>query len=273
MKENLPQKTTAQLKSADKGGGGSSMMPPAFGLTASPVQMMKEKPPGRGQCNEIGDFWIVPDSTTQCYVGVIGEQITETEYAKLMAVWSKLKDGSGNIKITEKDSTGTDHSGFQAEILAHMAKLLAKPVGRGLVTNLVNGATAVTIRPSSSQIYGGGNAIRGGSGTLENTDGTAGSGGTTIIQIDPGLKDSDVVVYDKDGNEINLPVFITLGHELIHAQHNSEGRNRRNNTASDTSYSNQEEEETIATGGLTENDLRTEHGMTLRHGHAGRDTR
>jgi hypothetical protein len=228
--------------------------------------------PGRGISTEFGDYWIVPDETQQSY-NVVGEQITESDFAKLENTWNALKSGSGNIKISETDSAGNAHNGFKDKIVTQFGKLLSKPQGRGLVIGLVNGSQSVTIRPSSSQIYGGANAIRGGTGTLENPDGKAGVGGTTIIQVDPDVKDEDIKVKNAEGKEISDPIFIFLGHELIHAQHNAQGRNRRNLPASDAAYSNKEEEETIATGSLTENSLRSEHGLEARYGHGGRDTR
>ncbi|HLP89366.1 MAG TPA: M91 family zinc metallopeptidase [Nostocaceae cyanobacterium] len=79
--------------------------------------------------------------------------------------------------------------------------------------------------------------------------------------------------YDSDGKEISFPVFILLGHELIHARHNAAGHSRLHLPATDSNYTNSEEEKTIATGSLTENDLRTEHKLPLRYGHQGRDTR
>ncbi|MBE9129621.1 MULTISPECIES: eCIS core domain-containing protein [unclassified Coleofasciculus] len=228
--------------------------------------------PGYGVSTEFGDYWVVPDDTQMSY-NVEGEQITESEFADLQNTWDALQSGSGNIKISEADSAGNDYGGFQDKILEQFGKLLSRPTGRLLVIDLVNASQTVTIRPSTAQIYGGAHAIRGGAGTLENADGTPGTGGTTTIEIDPNLGDDDVVVYDAAGNEIPLPIFITLGHELIHAQHNAAGQNRRNLPASDAAYSNKEEEETIATGSLTENDLRNEHNLDERHGHAGRDTR
>ena len=249
------------------------MLPPPLKLDAGLLKVNSNTPPGRAANTDYGQFWVVPDDTKVCYANITGEQITETEFTGLESTWNAIKNGTGKLSITEADKTGTDHPGFKTMVEGQLAKLMSKPVGRRLLATIVNGSQQVTIRPSDSQIYGGANAIRGGAGTLENADGTAGAGGTTIIQIDANLTDTDAVVYDSAGNEISLPVFITLGHELIHAKHNAEGRNRRNLAATDSDYSNREEEETIATGDLTENDLRTEHGLTLRQGHGGRDTR
>lgn len=269
----LHKNAPVQKKADTNSQPGKSMAPPGLSLTAGPLQMQTDKPPGRGQCTEFGDYWIVPDNTKVCYANVKGEQVTESQFAKIKAAWDSIKSGSGSIKIAEADSAGKKYAGFKTKILTNLGKLMKKPKGRGLLMDLVGASNSVTIRPSSSQIYGGANAIRGGSGTLEKANGKAGSGGTTIIQIDADLKDTDIVVNDKAGKEISDPVFIILGHELIHAKHNDEGRNRRNKAASSAAYSNLEEEETISTGSLTEKDLRTEHGLDIRVGHSGRDTR
>ena len=69
-----------------------------------------------------------------------------------------------------------------------------------------------------------------GAGSLENPDGTAGAGGTTTIRcsdvLDP--TDTSIMTFDSAGGEHAAPVWLILGHELIHAQHNAAGRNRRN---------------------------------------------
>ena len=238
--------------------------PPAAAATASP--------PGRGVSTPYGEYWVVPDTTDQSYADVVGEQITETEFAALEAIWTKLNDGSGSVQITEADDKGGDHKGFKAKILGCFGQLLSMPRGRALVAGLVNGSQVVTIGPTSSRKIA--SATRG-AGSLENADGSAGTGGTTTIRFDADLTDTSVVAFDATGKELAAPIWSILGHELIHAEHNAAGRNRRN-LAPQTSaaYGNREEEETIATGsGVTENDLRAEHGLPNRFGHGGRDTR
>jgi hypothetical protein len=81
--------------------------------------------------------------------------------------------------------------------------------------------------------------------------------------------------FDKDGKDLDAPVWEILGHELIHARHNQAGRNLRQlHPTTDASFGNREEEQTIDTGDLTENMLREEHGLKgKRFGHGARDTR
>jgi hypothetical protein len=239
------------------------------------IQRQGDSPPGHGIDTKFGTYWIVPDDTNESYAGLEGEQITESAFALLEDVWTTLESGSGNLIVTGKDKNGKNHAGFKNNMLTQCGKLLSQPTGRSVIVNLTAGATnKVTVRPTTAKLYGGGQAIRtGGADALEKPGGQAGSGSGTIIEIDPTLKDEDIKVNDKDGNEISDPVFIILGHEMIHAQHNRAGRNRREQAATSGDYSNKEEEQTVATGPTTEKDLRSEHGLKARHGSAGRDTR
>jgi len=81
---------------------------------------------------------------------------------------------------------------------------------------------------------------------------------------------------DKDGNEIVVPVFISLGHELSHALHNLHGVASGDVEAQDLEpiaapginigdYSGILEEAVTIRG--AENTLRREHGLTERHSH------
>jgi len=204
---------------------------------------------------------------------VTGEMIYKSDFDKLMKIWKDVKSGSGMIRIVEYDASGVKHAGFKAKIIDKIAKLMSKPVGRKLVSSLAAGGQLVTVRPSDAKIYGGANAIRGGAKTLEKADGSSGGGGTTIIQIDPNVSDTDIEVKDAAGNDISDPVFIILGHEMIHATHNQAGRNRRQLAATDNKYSNREEEQTVEGAGLTENALRAEHHLKARKGSSGKDAR
>jgi len=253
---------------AGGGGGGSSAGvqrkdPPAT-PTAAPT------PVGHAEATDFGTYWVVPDGTAP-QTGITGEQITETAFKAVQGVWTKLKDGSGQIKIRETGEDGTAYAGFKDKMLTQFGKLLSKSIGRELVTGLVSAGHTVTILPSGPRTIAG---AKRGPGSVENADGTANTGGDSTIMIEAGLKDTDIVCRDPAGNVISSPIFLILGHELIHAVHNDAGRNHRNKTATDASYSNLEEEETIATGaGITENKIRGEHGLGVRKGHGGTDTR
>jgi hypothetical protein len=234
-------------------------------------------PPGHGVCVPFGDYWVVPDNTNQSYGGVTGEQITESEFHKAEQTWSALQSGSGGVVISESDDDGVDHGGFKASVLTRFGQLMSAPVGRQLVEGLVASSKTVTIRPTSKNAYGGMKAGRG-EGSKILPGGKANVGGTSTIQIDPGLGDTDLRVYDKDHHEIAEPLYIGLGHELIHASHNQAGTNTRDLPAKGPHKDisdNLEEETTIegGDGGPSENALRAEHGLPARVGHGGVDLR
>jgi hypothetical protein len=203
---------------------------------------------------------------------VAGEQITQTNFDALKAVWDKLKTGTGQIKVTDTGNDGTKYPAFKAMIFTQLGKLLSKPVGRGVVTSLISAGHTVTIVPSAARTIGG---ARRGAGSVEKADGTSGGGGDSTILIEADLKDTDIQCFDPAGKRISAPIFLILGHELIHATHNDAGHNHREKAATDgAAYPNAEEEETIATSaGPTENKLRAEHGLGVRKGHALTDTR
>ncbi|MEO0351177.1 MAG: DUF4157 domain-containing protein [Cyanobacteria bacterium P01_A01_bin.15] len=229
---------------------------------------------GRYVVTQFGSYFIVSDSTNVSFHNDTGEQITESEFINLETVWNALRSNSKSIKISERDKTGATHSGFRRTILLQFAKLLSKPKGRKLVTELTWSSQQILIRPSSERLYGGMGTGRMSSGFLENPDGTSSVGGSSFLEIDDDLRDHHTLVKDANGNYISSPVFLGIGHELIHAQHNATGRNRREFPASYDSYPNREEFETVEGGAITENDLRVEHGFsTRRHGHSGRDRR
>lgn len=75
------------------------------------------------------------------------------------------------------------------------------------------------------------------------------------------------------GEEIESPFFVKLAHELIHALHNSHGKNNGYSTCG--VWSNQEELKTIypevdlkrTKPKISENAIRAEHGLPLRFSH------
>jgi hypothetical protein len=228
-------------------------------------------PVGHAEATDFGTYWVVPDGTGP-QAGVAGEQITQTNFDALKAVWDKLKTGTGQIKVTDTGNDGTKYPAFKAMIFTQFGKLLSKPVGRGVVTSLISAGHTVTIVPSAARTIGG---ARRGAGSVEKADGTSGGGGDSTILIEADLKDTDIQCFDPAGKRISAPIFLILGHELIHATHNDAGHNHREKAATDgAAYPNAEEEETIATSaGPTENKLRAEHGLGVRKGHALTDTR
>jgi hypothetical protein len=182
-------------------------------------------PSGRHQKTDFGEYWVIPDDANpdQCIFDSKGEIIADKEFATAQKVWKSIQGGSGKLKILETDLNGKATAGFKATMQPKVGLLMSRPKGRELMLGLAAGAHDVTIRPSTGKINGGAQARRGGDGSLEKADGKAGVGSSTTVEIDPTCSDDDNKVYDKDGNEISDPVYIFLGHELIHARHNQEG--------------------------------------------------
>jgi hypothetical protein len=236
------------------------------------------KPVGTYKKTDFGEYWVVPDGTkpADAKVGQKGELIEQTKFATVEAAWNKVKDGSGKLVITETDKDGGAHAGFKATTLPRIGMLMSKPKGRELITGLVNGAKKCTIRPGVGKVHGGANtdAVGGlGAGAPGAvTGGKKGAGADSFVTLDASVGDNDIKVHDAAGNDISDPVYVFLGHELIHARHIAAGEVDMG-APSDASYGIKEEETTIATGGLSENDLRDEHGLTKRKGHGGTDTR
>lgn len=249
-----------------------SQAPPSAPSAAAPAA---PAPSGRYEQPDFGGFWVVPDDTVGDVADAVGMQITETEYAAAAAAWAKIKDGSGRLTITERDDDGHVHAGFRANVIAQLGLLMMKPVGRGLLIAIVNGGAAVAICPSSEDVKGGAETERADDGALQQADGRSGGGSASTIHVDPNFSEDDITVCNESFEPTSDPLYIVLGHELIHARHNQLGTNRQGERAvSRVGYPNLEEEQTIATGaGATENKLRAEHGLEARLGIFGDDRR
>ena len=242
-------------------------------LSKTTAQREQLDPPGRGISKEFGSYWVVPDGTNQSYM-VEGEQITETSFAKVEKTWGALKDGSGNIQIAEKDVTGTTHSGFRKQAIEYIGMLMSRPIGRALIMRLMNDESEqITIRPSASRKVAEAMPDGDEQNAFIKHDGTSSDGTDSIVEIDPDLKDDSVIVFDKDGNPIDAPVFLILGHELIHAENHLQGDGQLGIPADDDAYTDAEEEAAIAGTTVSENMLRAEHGYEERFGHDAVDMR
>jgi hypothetical protein len=195
----------------------------------------------------------------------------KTRFEALFAV---VEGGSGRIRINETAPDGTAFPGFRDKILKAIKRLMTVVPGRELIQQLEDGGQDVTIQADPTVRASANATARTGTpgNALRNADGTPGAGTTSTVFIDPNQSNRTQRVFDRDGNETSFPLFINLGHEMIHAMHNQRGENERNTAATDASYSNREEELTIDGPGLSENRLRRSFGLTERHGHGGTTT-
>ncbi len=167
---------------------------------------------------------------------------------------------------------------FQEQALNDLSTLHNTPTGRHTLDGIDGGTHTTTIRElpiGQAPAVGGGQATRvQGNDALIQPDGTPGAGSDTIIEYAPGYTPQ---YTDQDGNTVDGVRPAVLGHELIHAGHNDQGTNRRNQGDPAEPTSNQEESQTIgindhADEDHTENDLirelggdyqRTDHDFTV----------
>ncbi len=210
------------------------------------------------------DIMVVPDG----YKGalpttnwIFKKQKTEAE-----DLFKKIEAGTTSIKIHETSGTDWGHTndsypGFKEKVIKALKRLMTIPPGRKLLKQLAEGGKDVTIRPSK-KVTGAA------AGAHDDAASKNGKGSASTVYLDPNLSDKSVKVYDKDGKKLATPVFLALGHELIHASHNQAGT--RDTTKTGDAWDNQEEKNTIESGpGVTENDLRRSLGLGKRHGHGG----
>ena len=228
------------------------------------AQQAAAEPPGYRITLPFAEFWILPDDYKGPMPQVGMQILRESELARIQQAWDMLHSNSGKVKISIMDLDGKQHPGFNATVLERLGNLMTGPKGRELILGLVFGGQPVIIRPSRQQHDGGADTEEMGGGE---------GGHAAAVELDPDLNDDTLKVFDNSGAEIQEPAFITLGHELIHARHITTGTDEYDKAAEDPKYGNKEEEETIADGDLTENDLRHEQGLPSRYGHAGEDTR
>lgn len=105
--------------------------------------------------------------------------------------------------------------------------------------------------------------------------GTYGVGSSSIIKI----SQDEYSVLDFNAKKVTYPFFVELAHELIHAYHNSYGKNKGSYNFSGCKdvWTNQEEFNTImkpyspwrSKPKISENAILAEHGFPLRFSHQG----
>lgn len=167
--------------------------------------------------------------------------------------------GGDNLRVEGSDA-------FVSEALSDMSTLYNTPTGRHTMDEINNGTHTTTVRElpmDQAPGVGGGQATRvNGNDALMGPDGTPGAGSDTIIEYAPNYTPQ---YTDQDGNTVDGVRPAVLGHEMIHAVHNDEGTNRRNEVDPAEPTSNQEESQTIgindhADADHTENQLIRELG-------------
>ena len=174
------------------------------------------------------------------------------------------------LSVNEADNQNNMHEGFALKIIGYFETLLSMEKGRLLVITLANGTQTVTIQPEGATKYASSESCQAADHKLAEEQKPT----DAIIFIDPGMGDETLTAFDEAYNEIFQPPFVTLGHELIHALHFTTGTAATGkDPITHPDYHDYEEEQTIASGELTENMIRGEHGFPARFGHVGKDQR
>lgn len=211
------------------------------------------------------------------------DSMTPDEENSMQASWTKLRDGSGNVKVPATPtgtSTSQDEANqFRSETLANFARLLGSPSGRKLLGDLEKTGKDVQVVAGTDAACSITGTVTGGARPRLPTGGTPttdeearankGTGSGSSVTMVRGAKDSDVALNTESGSPLHAPRFIALGHELVHALHNARGINRADMTLTDDpAWNNPEELQTIRTGGLSEQTLRNQYGLSAeRFGH------
>jgi hypothetical protein len=257
--------------------------------TAPPAQV------GSVVATPFGRFWVTTDSTAGPPTGSgIPTAVTPSRLAELRAIWQEIDTATGKLIIEEHG-----HAGFRTLTLERLARLMSRPNGQRLVEAVVTGAHHVTIVavPGAGMEGTQAQSVRGLSidgaqvrPNVENVPGLGeiltggyhpGPGTEIVISMDPSMTDDSLVVEGAGGRAIAEPMFLALGHELIHARHGAAGQDTSALPVSEPGdphhFDNSEEENTITRHrsrlDITENDLRAEHRLPARVSHRAGDRR
>lgn len=236
----------------------------------------------------------------------IATYVQDDKKPLVQAYWQKIVNGTGKILISETDHlpgmvTTKVVAGFRNEALQALARLLRQPTGLTLIGQIMDGGKKTTIVPLTDQNTRHVSTLKGGS-KIENMPAIAvpdfsdsadyqeahrranykrlppmistgenqavpGEGIDTFVLMKPGFQDAELYT-DKN---LVTPVFIALGHELVHAKHNATGTAMGTPPQVLTIYWNYEKEEThtIKDDETSENRLRADYGLGRRETHEG----
>jgi hypothetical protein len=218
------------------------------------------------------------------------DKLSPEEAEELQKTWRTLKDDTfrptgtaakGKLLVAPTQEPPADTpeklKQFRVETLSNFVRLMGSPGGRHLVKEINSRNFPVEVKPTTADK--GASCTRIGGGHLRSAAGIKGGGGQSAVNMVLGAKDSDVGLGTASGNKLFAPRFIAMGHELIHALHNSRGSNRREVPLPGTMtpeekkhWNNAEEYRTIFEGKTSEQTLRTQYGLSAeRFGHMARN--
>jgi hypothetical protein len=154
---------------------------------------------------------------------------------------------------------------FCNKALTNLSTLSSTQTGNNIINSLDNGTHQTTIRELDMATAQQNGALATRVDSAGST--TPGTGSDTIIEYNPDLVDNTYT--DENGVNHTVPIESTLGHEMIHAVHNDQGTNLRNNAEPAEAGSNEEESQTIGIHGhkddpMTENNILRDMNQPIR---------
>jgi RHS repeat-associated protein len=184
-------------------------------------------------------------------------------------VQDAVKESQQRVRIVIDNhdiTTGAVVRDFDKKIIGLLAQLESTQAGANLVTQVYYGPGTITIRPSLA-------GIRGGAGTKPALSSLPRAG--AVILFNAKIQEGDEQVFNMNGHRVNQPLYIILGHELIHALHIITGtvEAKKSSSPDFTGDQSGEEEQTVSTGRPSENLLRHAAGLPARLGNNGYDLR
>ncbi len=223
-----------------------------------------------------------------------GATLSPDEYAKLQDTWKSLVEQKGKVvvgKTKEECGVSSEEEArqFYVETLANFARLMGSEGGRHLVYKLSEGNHQVSLKAGQQAECGvvgqnefGKNLPQYEAKNLEKAGDRKGTGTPSEVHMVLGSKDSDKALRTRDGAALFGPRFVAMGHELIHALHNSRGVNRSGLGKGEEAtadhkelveeWDDMEEYWTIIKGHLSEQVLRDQYGLSAeRFGHKSFD--
>jgi hypothetical protein len=210
------------------------------------------------------------------------DKLSPEEKLQARATWNNLRAGTLgpgsrlSAPLPAVDGKHIKNAGeaeqFQLETMTNFARLLGLPAGRDLLNKLNAGDKTVTVAPDEEAACSRGvGALPTDTSSKESALSSSGGGGHSTVKMPLGFKASSSAMNTKDGIPLYNPTSLIMGHELVHALHNSRGVNLRNVTKPigfDPLWNNMEEWETINRGEESEQVLRDQYNLPAeRFGH------
>lgn len=180
----------------------------------------------------------------------VKDDVSAEERADIDAIWNDIVAGNGPFNILEtihtedgpRDLPPNLLEQFRTEVFANLARLMSRPKGRQLIRALRDGSAdekdvTFVVSPlykllgtpgyGQEHPYVGARAVATNEHSarfkMANRRIKPGQGSASGVEIAPGVRDSRMMDFDREGDLIPSPQFVGIGHELIHAAHYQQG--------------------------------------------------